>query len=81
VLARLTDRQIDEIYAHPRDENGRLARPAPPLATLSLAERLMQAEAAMSAFRVPAEEQERAFESIRRSHEENRGVEGGGGGH
>jgi len=69
VYARLTDAQIEEIYAHPRDDNGRLIAPARAARPLTLGEDLAAAESMMRAFGVPASEQEKAYQKIREAHQ------------
>ena len=68
VYARLTDAQIEDVYAHPRDENGRLKAPARARPAASLAEDLARAEATMSAFGVTTVQRERALQKIREAH-------------
>jgi len=68
VYARLTDAQIEDVYAHPRDGNGRLKAPAARRHAASLAEELARAEATMSAFGVTTIQRERALARIREAH-------------
>lgn len=68
ILATLTDRQIDDIYCHPRDDAGRLVAPAKPRGTRTLAEKLMEAEAAMQMFNIKREDREKVFQKIRDQH-------------
>ena len=67
VYARLTDAQIEDVYAHPRDENGRLKPPAA-RRPAELAEELARAEATLSAFGVTTVQRERALARIRQAH-------------
>lgn len=79
ILARLTPRQIHEIYGHPRDDKGSLIAPKGPPTTATLAEELMRAEEALTLTRTPKAQREAIYEAIRARHAGARNGGTGGG--
>ena len=70
-LARLTDRQLVEIYAHPRDESGNIKAPEEPAAVRpneapdSLAKDLRDWTILTSMLRLPEEEYRKGAEKLK----------------
>lgn len=73
LFARLTDAQIDEVYGHPRDDEGRLKEPPAPPRQMTLIEALMEAEALMVNAGLSLEEQEKGFALVRAKYEGKEG--------
>ncbi len=68
LYARLTDRQIADIYAHTRDESGRLTVPVIPNSAKTLVQELLEWESACNLFNVKPEDRKKGEERIREKH-------------